>query len=97
MVADLELAASFAWWTVASTWVVWTLGTVGGVIAPRDWPRRVLLGGATAGSAVALFCIHPNALAGVLPPGYWGYVVFPIVFACAPLALSRVPGLGPRA
>ena len=94
LVASVAFMANFTWWGLRTAWLILALGTVGGVVGPRDWPRRVLLGGVTVGGAVALFCLHPNTVAGAPIPGYWGYVVLPTVVACVPLALARM--LGPR-
>jgi len=77
-------------------WIVWLLGVIGGVVGPRDWPRRVLLAGATLGGSLALLLLHPHGvLVDGLPPGYWGELVLPTLLACSALTFAWVAGLKP--
>ena len=63
------------------------LGMIGGAIAPRDWPSRVMLAGLAVGGPVVLYFAHPPGWsASHAAPGYWGDIVMPTVLACAPLA-----------
>jgi len=94
LVSSVTDMSGWAYWTLGAGWVIWVLGTIGGLIGPRDWPRRALLGGVTAGGAIALFFLHPQGrLWQSLPPGYWGQVVLPTVITCAPLAFARIPAI----
>lgn len=93
LAASVGDLGNLSWWAASMAWVVWALGLVGSVIAPRDLPRRVLLGSVAVGGSVALFFLHPWAAPGFPVPGYWGHVVLPTVVACAPLAFARVPSL----
>ena len=93
LVAAVQALARYEWWAVPVAWLVWACGTVGGVVAPLDRPRRVLLGGVTVGAAVVLFCLHPAPGPGYPIPSYWSYVVMPSVIACSTLVFSRTPYL----
>jgi hypothetical protein len=94
LASALAYGSVFIFWTPVASWVVWGLGVLGGVAGPWDRARRVLLGAAVLGGSAVLFLMHPTAAPGARVPGYWGFVVLPTVIACAPLALSRLPGLG---
>jgi len=94
--AALRLLGIWTWWPPAEVWIVWLLGVIGGVVGPRDWPRRVLLAGATLGGSLALLLLHPHGvLVDGLPPGYWGELVLPTLLACSALAFARIAGLKP--
>lgn len=94
LVAGIAMLARDSWWMAPVAWVVWACGTVGGVLAPRDWPRRVLLGSVTVGGALAIFSLHPWTPPGYPVTGLWSAVVMPSVVACTMLVLARAPGAG---
>jgi len=96
LVSSLQVLHTYARWTGLIGWVVWSLGIVGGLLAPRDVPRRLLLGGITAGGSAALFFLHAPAVLGQVP-GSWGFVVLPTVVACTPLAFAKIFALSAAA
>ena len=72
-------------------WLMLLLGIVGAVVAPRDWPTRIMLAGVVLGGSLVMVFAHPPTMAPGPAPGYWGNIFMPAAFACVPLAFARVP------
>jgi hypothetical protein len=89
LLGALKYAAVHAWVLPAVCWVLLALGAFGSVIASRDLPTRVVLGGVALGGPLALVFVHPpgETTTGVAP-GYWGDMVIPVTWACTSLALT---------
>jgi hypothetical protein len=65
-----------------------------GVLAPKDLPSRLMIGGVALCGPLVLLVLRPTGWATYGVPGYWGDLVIPTTLACAPLALVALAGIG---
>jgi hypothetical protein len=93
LLAGVDLAGIFIGWMTPAAWVLFALGAVGALAAPREPGTRIALGVTVIGSAVLMLFLRPRGISNVgLPPAYWSNLSNPATLACVPLASVLVRG-----
>lgn len=94
LVGAVYLMAAKTGMVTPAVWFVLALGVIGSMVAPADWPSRIMLAGVATGGPLVLLVAHPPGWTAVgVAPGYWGDIAMPTIFACVVLAFARVPSL----
>lgn len=78
----------------AAAWAVIVFAAIGSLVGPRERTSRFVIGVCVVAGELLLLVLYPTGNWGTsgLPPGYWADVMIPTLLACAPLALTLVPG-----
>ena len=93
LVSAVHLFANHAWMLPWFGWIFVVLGMAGSVLAPKDLPSRLMLGGVALVGPLALALLHPPGWATYGVPGYWGDLFIPTTLACVPLAFAALSGV----
>ena len=78
----------------AAGWVLAAASWLGCLAAPRRLVERAILALSVLGGSALVAFLYPTGSSadGRLAPGYWGGLLVPLLLACAPLALTILPG-----
>jgi hypothetical protein len=93
LLGAVRLASNHMWVVAGFGAIFVILGMIGSVLAPKDLPTRLMLGGIALAGPLVLLAVRPPGTATYGAPGYWGDLVIPTTLACVPLAFALLPGV----